>query len=112
MIKNFSVTITVLFSCIAMAADVATYSAKSIKPVGAGLIELVDLGKIKIDGKILPYEGTKYIATRNIDSMTGVSGATAGCMLHYSSNSFTENISVVSQSCDEIISIIKSAQIK
>jgi len=104
MIKAFFITGILLFSFTAIAADVVPYSVKYIKPIGAGYIELVAPGKINVNGETIPYEGTKYISTKNIDSMTGISGTS--CMLHYSSESYTENISVTTQSCNTIISII------
>ena len=107
MIKGYLITIILLFSFSAIAADVVPYSVKSIKPIGAGYIELVAPGKMKVNGETITYEGTKYISTKNIDSMTGVSGTSKGCMLHYSSESYSGNISVTTQSCITIISIIR-----
>ena len=106
MIKSILITNILLFSFSAIAADVVPYSVKSIKPIGAGYVELDGPGKIQINGEAIPYKGTKYISTRNIDSMTGLNGTTKGCTLHYSSENYTENISVTTQSCNAIISII------
>ena len=104
--KGYFIASILLFSFSAIAADVVPYSVKTIKPIGASYVELVGPGKIKVNGEIIPYEGTKYISTKNIDSMTGISGTSKGCMLHYSSENYTENISVTTQSCNTIISII------
>jgi len=106
MIKGYFTISILLFSFTAIAADRVPYSVKSIKPIGTGYIELVAPGKININGETIPYEGTKYISTKNIDSMTGNSGISKGCILHYSSENYTENISVTTQSCNAIISII------
>ena len=106
MIKGYFITSILLFSFSAIAADVVPYSVKSIKPIGVGYIELVAPGNMNVNGETIPYEGTKYISTKNIDSMTGISGRSKGCMLHYSSENYTENISVITQSCSVIISII------
>ena len=102
---SFFVTL-ILLSFRAIGADVVPYSVKYIKPFGAGFIELVGPGKMLVNGENIEYEGKKYISTKNIDSMTGVSVLTKGCTLHYSSEGYTENISVIAQSCSEIISII------
>ena len=106
MIKKLLIANVILVSVSATAADIVPYSVKYIKPIGAGYIELVGPGKIQVNGETIPYEGTKYISTKNIDSMTGFSGTSKGCMLHYSSESYTENISVTTQSCNTIISTI------
>jgi len=106
MIKGYFITIVLLFSFSVIAADIVPYSVKSIKPVGAGYIELVAPGKMNVNGETISYAGTKYISTGNIDSMTDISGSSNACMLHYSSENYTENISVATQSCRAIISII------
>ena len=106
MSKGYFITSLLLFSLSAIAADVVPYSVKSIKPIGAGYVELVGPGKMNVNGETILYEGTKYISTKNIDSMTGISGTSKGCELHYSSENYSENISVTTQSCDAIVSII------
>jgi len=106
MIKNLLIANIILFSFSAAAADIVPYSVKYIKPIGAGYVELVGPGKTQVNGETIPYEGTNYISTKNIDSMTGLSGTSKGCILHYSSENYTENISVTTQSCSAIISII------
>ena len=98
----------VMLMTMAVAADVVPYTIKSIKPVGAGFIELVGPGKIEVNGEILDYEGTKYIAISNIDAMTSVYGVSKSCLISYSSEGYTENISVTEQSCDEIVQILES----
>jgi hypothetical protein len=92
------------------ASDVIPYSVESIKPIGSGFVELVGPGKIQVDEVALPYDGTKYISTGNIDSLSSVSGLSRGCILYYSSEGYTENISVKSRSCNDVISIIKAAR--
>lgn len=92
------------------AADVVPYSVQSIKNKSSGYVELVGLGKIYINGETMPYEGTKYIRASNIGTLSGVEGTTKGCMLAYSSEGYTENISVLKQSCNEVLSIIESAK--
>ena len=90
----------------AAAADAVPYSIRYIKPAGAGYIELVGPGDIRVNGETRAYEGTQYIATRNIDSMTADSATAKGCTLHYSSENYSETIAVTQQSCSELISII------
>lgn len=106
MFKGLLIVTIIVFSFSATAADIVSYSVKYIKPIGAGYVELEGQGKRQVNGETPPYEGTKYISTKNIDSMTGYRGISKGCMLHFSSESLTENISVTKQSCSEIISII------
>ena len=91
------------------AADVVPYSIQSIKSVGSGYVELVGPGKIQINKETIPYEGTKFIKVTNIGTMSTVTGVTKGCMLAYSSEGYTENISVLKQSCNEILTIVKNA---
>lgn len=106
MINKILIANILLFSMTANATDVVPYFVKHIKPIGAGFVELVGPGKMKIKGKTITYEGTKYISTKNIDSMTGFNDVSKGCILHYSSENYTQNISVSTQSCNAIISII------
>jgi hypothetical protein len=106
MIKNFLIVTLFLVSLSLLADDLVPNSVRYVKPVGAGFIELVGPGKMLVNGEVVTYEGTKYISINNIDSMTGASGISKGCTLHYSSENYTEKISVAMQSCSEIISII------
>jgi hypothetical protein len=99
-----------LFSSALMAADVVPYSVQSIKSKGSGYVELIGPGKIQVNGEVLPYDGTKYIRTANIGTLSGVEGTTKGCMLAYSSEGYTENISAIQQSCDQVLSTIESAK--
>lgn len=88
------------------AADVVPFSVKRIKPIGSGYVELMGPGEIQINNEILPYQGSKYIRAANIGTMTSIVGSTKGCILAYSSENYTESISVLNQSCDEMISIL------
>jgi hypothetical protein len=88
------------------ASDVVPFSIKRIKPVGAGYVELVGPGEMRVDNKIVSFEETKYVKASSLGSMTSVSGSDKGCILAYSSESYTEDISVQSQSCNEILSIL------
>lgn len=89
----------------AFAADVVPFSIKRVKPVGSGYVELVGPSKISVDGKVLAYEQIKYVKRSNIDSLTSVIDSDKGCILAYSSEGYTESISVRNQSCNEILSI-------
>jgi hypothetical protein len=93
-----------------LAADVVPFSIKRIKPIGGGYVELVGPGKININNEVLPYKGTKYIKKANIGTMTLVIGSTKGCVLAYSSENYTENISVLNQSCNEILAIFNAVK--
>lgn len=95
---------------VASAADTVPYSIKSIKVVGSGFVELVGPGKTQVNDEIIPYEGTKYIRVTNIDAMMSVTGTTKGCMVSYSSEGYTETISVLEQSCDEVIEVLANAE--
>ena len=55
MIKGYFITIVLLFSFSVIAADIVPYSVKSIKPVGAGYIELVAPGKMNVIGETISY---------------------------------------------------------
>jgi hypothetical protein len=88
------------------ASDVVPFSIKRIKPVGAGYVELVGPGKIRIDKKVVSFEETKYVKASSLGTMTSVTGSDKGCVLAYSSEGYTEDISVKSQSCNEILSIL------
>jgi len=97
-----------LLSAYSFASDVVPFSIKRIKPVGAGYFELVGPGKIRTGDKVFPYEETKYIKRVNIGTMTSVPDSNKGCILAYSSEGYTENISVRNQSCGEILSIFSA----
>ncbi|PAJ71707.1 hypothetical protein CJF42_25265 [Pseudoalteromonas sp. NBT06-2] len=99
-----------LLPSVLFAADVVPYSVQSIKSKSSGYVELVGPGKIQVNGEILPYDGTKYIRVANIGTLSGVEGITKGCMLAYSSEGYTENISVTQQSCNQVLSVIESAK--
>lgn len=88
------------------ASDVVPFSIKRIKPVGAGYVELVGPGEIRVDNKVVAFEETKYVKASSLGSMTSVAGSDKGCILAYSSENYTEDISVQSQSCNEILSIL------
>ena len=109
-LRFFLVLMAALFATLAIAADVVPYSVKSIKAVGPGFVELVGPGKIQVNDEVLDYDGTKYISVENIDSMTSVTGVSKGCLLSYSSEGYTENISVREQSRDEVVAILNEAK--
>ncbi len=88
------------------AADVVPFSIKRIKPVGAGYLELVGPGEIRVGKEVKPFEKTKYIRKTNIGTMTSVDGSDKGCVMSYSSEGYTEAILVRKQSCNEILSIL------
>lgn len=81
------------------------YSVKAVNPIGAGFVELVGPGKTKVNTKAVLHKGTKYISTKNINSMNSASGTSQGCVLRYSSENDVKNISVTTQSCNAIISV-------
>ena len=108
--KHYLILAVVLISASPVAADLVPFSIKSIKAAGSGFIELVGPGQLEIDGKYVDYKNTKYIAVSNIDSLTNVAGTSKACVISYSSDGYTENISVDEQSCKEIIQIIASAK--
>ena len=95
------------FSIVAHAADIVPYTIETVRVVGTGFIELIGPGKMEINDEVIPYEGVKYVRTENIDAMISV--GEKGCMLSYSSEGYTENISVRRQSCDEVVEIITQA---
>jgi len=108
-----SITLFILcltFSVYSLAADVVPYSINSIKAVGSGYVELVGPGKIAINNETISYDGTKYIKVDNIGTMSTVIGSAKGCMLAYSSEGYTENISVLNQSCEVILQVINNAK--
>ena len=113
--KIRTIIVTVIFSALLMsshlfAADVVPHTIQSIKSVGAGYVELVGPGKIRANKKVLPYVKTKYIRISSIGTMSGIEAINKGCMLAYSSEGYTENITVKRQSCNQILSVIKNAE--
>ena len=90
-----------------LAADIVPFTIKRIKSISTDYVELIGPGKIQVNNEVIPYEGTKYIRKTSIGTMTSVIGTTRGCMLAYSSENYTESITVLNQSCDEIINTIK-----
>ncbi len=118
-LKGYIATVIFIASLIPsalFAADVVPFSIQSIRSIqsiqskGSGYVELVGPGEIKVNGKTLPYSGTKYIRASSIGTLSGVKGTTKGCMLAYSSEGYTENISVAQQSCNQVLSTIESTQ--
>ncbi len=93
-----------------IAADTVPYSAKTIKNAGSGFVEIIGPGKIQINGEVFPYEKTIYISVWNIDSISTINEKKKGCMLHYSSEGYTQNISIINQSSKEVIKIIGEAR--
>ena len=98
-----------IFSNQSYAADVVPYSIQNIKVVSPGYVELVGPGKIEVNNKTMPYEGKKYIKTINIGTLTSVPGVSNACVLAYSSEGYTESISVLKQSCDQILGTLHAA---
>lgn len=103
----FVLTVT-LYATAAVVADTLLYTLKKAISVGSGFLELVGPGKFMSEGEALPYEGTWYINSKNIDSMSGVSGVSKGCILRYSSEGYTETVSLVEQSCVDLLREIKT----
>ena len=99
-------TFNLFFSSCAYATDIVPYLIQSVKSAGSDYVELAGPGSIEVNKVSLPYEGKKYIKMQNIDTLSTVPGNTKACMLAYSSEGYTENISVLKQSCGEILSII------
>jgi hypothetical protein len=91
-----------------LAADIVPFSIKRIKSISTDYVELIGPGEIQVNNEAIPYKGTKYIRKTSIGTMTSVTGTTRGCILTYSSENYTENISVLNQSCDEILYIINA----
>jgi len=88
-----------------LASDSVPFSVERVRPVGAGFLELVGPGAIRIKGKVFVYEGRKFINKDNVDVMTSFSDKRKGCVLAYSSEAYKETISVREQSCNEILSV-------
>ncbi|MBT8119774.1 MAG: hypothetical protein KJN89_08655 [Gammaproteobacteria bacterium] len=104
------ITPCLIYSAHSFAADVVPYSVDSIKAIGSGYVELIGPGKIAINDETVSYQGIKYIKADNIDTMSAITGSTKGCVLAYSSEGYTENISVLNQSCDVILQVINNAK--
>jgi hypothetical protein len=103
------ITLSILFLFLSQnsfASDVVPFSIKRIKPVGAGYVELVGPGKITIDNKVVSFEEIKYVKASSLGTMTSVTESDKGCTLAYSSENYTQDISVQDQSCNEILSIL------
>lgn len=105
-LKIIAFLTTAFISQLVLASDEVPYSAKSIKNVGSGYVELIEPGKIKYKDTVAQFRGTIYIRINNIGTMVSVDGARKGCILSYSSEGYTENINVTDQSCKEILSVI------
>ena len=97
-------------SHLVLAEDLVPYSIPAIKSVGSGYVELLAPGKTSINGEVIPYGDTKYIRVDNIGTLSSINGVKNGCVIAYSSEGYTESISVLKQSCNEILSIIEVAK--
>ena len=103
----------ILFSSLnVVASEMVPYSIQSIKSTGSEFIELVGSGFITINGKVSPYNNATFIAVKNIDNLTKVSGVENGCVISYSTNHYAESISVLNQSCTDILEEISKAMRK
>ena len=88
------------------AADTVPYTANYVKYAGSGFIEIVGPGKIQVNEEVFPYEKIIYISAKNIDSISSIGEGDKGCMLHYSSEGYTENISLVKQTCKQVLEVV------
>ncbi|MGK0270553.1 MAG: hypothetical protein ACI88H_001200 [Cocleimonas sp.] len=102
--------LTLFLSFNLLAKDSVPYSIKAIKSVGSGFVELTGGGFININDKTLPYNEVKYVSVENFDSLTKVSGVEVGCIISYSTSSYSENISVIGQTCADALKEISRAK--
>jgi len=83
------------------------YSVDSVGVVGPGYIRLFEPGSIMISNESEVFDSYFVISTRMIDTLQ--SAGESGCILSISSNNKSEAVSVLKQSCDQIIDQIRTA---
>ena len=105
-----AVSIVLVATTAVYAAEIVPYTIKSVRPAGVGFVELLGPGKIEIAGKARDFIGIKYVAVRNIDSLSGAANLKTGCVISYSSEGYTAEISVIDQSCRQILAVVQIVQ--
>jgi len=105
------IAIPLLLVSVIAEADLVPYSIQSVEPAKAnGFLKLVGSGQLEVKGKQTPYTEQIYIAIRNIDSLSDVSGVKTACIINYSSENYSETISVLKQSCETIMEYLNSSR--
>jgi hypothetical protein len=108
-------------------SEIVPYSVASVKAIkGTGFVELIGSSKAEINSKLVDFDKNVFIKANNISSLTSVfsgglvipasvggdgnkSKKIEGCVISYSSGSYSERISVIEQGCVNIINEIKIA---
>jgi hypothetical protein len=108
-------------------SEIVPYSVASVKAIkGTGFVELIGSSKAEINSKLVDFDKNVFIKANDISSLTSVfsgglvipasvggdgnkSNKIEGCVIAYSSGSYSERISVIEQRCVNIIDEIKSA---
>jgi hypothetical protein len=108
-------------------SEMVLYSVASVKAIkGTGFVKLIGSSKAEINSKSVDFDKSVFIQANNISSLTSVfsgglvipisvggdgnkSKKIEGCVIAYSSGSYSERISVMEQGCINIINEIKSS---
>ncbi len=91
------------------ADDVVPHSIRSLRSAGGDFLELVGPGKMLVRGKVVHYRKGKFIRSRHIDSLSEVEGRTDACVLHYATEDYSDNITVL-QGCEQIMKMIANIE--
>ena len=106
---KFLILLLALICPFSVKGDLVPYSIHSVRAISnSGFIELVGPGKLESKGIVHPYKETEsvFISIKNIQSLSRVAGVKDGCVIRYSSNDYSEDISVLKQSCEDVLTEI------
>ncbi len=92
----------------AAANEVVPHAARSVVAHSGGFLELVGPGQWLVNGKVAHYRKGKYIRSANIHSLSEVEEVADGCILHYASYDYSENITV-RQPCKQVLEVMHQA---
>lgn len=102
---SFAVFLSLHSIAFAAANEVIPYTVKSIERSSGGFLELMGPGKMVVKGRVVNYRRGKYVRASNIHSLSAIEGISDGCVLHYASYDFSENITV-RQSCKQLLQVV------
>lgn len=106
MIKYIAALTPILF-CSFSFSDVVPYSIESVGVRGGGYLELIGPGLILLGKETTPYSNKKYIRTSSIGTLSSMKDKKEGCIIEYSSEGYTQSITVLKQNCDDVLTVIR-----
>ena len=91
------------------AEEIVPYVVARVNVGGSNFVELIGPGKWHLDGQVREFSGSMYIAVSNMNSLLTPEGGES-CVIGYSHDGYDEQISVIEQSCSQILAIIAQSR--